>query len=339
MDAPEPSKGHDHQAGGDQLGQDLRRAAPGPADAGSPAQGMVLTLIIVCDEAEYEDALRGQHGGRPGAPVPHPAGGHRHAAGQPSLDAEVRIGEGTPGEVVVIRMRGAVAAHPASVIRPLLLPDSPVVIWWPGKMPAPPGRRRTRPAHPPPADRCGRGHPAAGRAEGAGQGLLPRRHRPELDPADPVARPAGGRAGPVPGQDHGPRWSRPSGATRPPSCSPPGCSRSCNVADHPQDQQRARHHRGPDGHRGRRHRHHPAGRPARLVRRARAARAAGRPEAARAHRADLRRAPPDGCRRGLRADARALSAARPPRRLRQEGDRGEEVATTTAEAPREEPTS
>jgi glucose-6-phosphate dehydrogenase assembly protein OpcA len=32
-------------------------------------------------------------------------------------------------------MRGAVAAHPASVIRPLLLPDSPVVIWWPGKAP------------------------------------------------------------------------------------------------------------------------------------------------------------------------------------------------------------
>jgi glucose-6-phosphate dehydrogenase assembly protein OpcA len=51
------------------------------------------------------------------------------------LDAEVHIGEGTPGEVVVIRMRGAVAAHPASVIRPLLLPDSPVVIWWPGKAP------------------------------------------------------------------------------------------------------------------------------------------------------------------------------------------------------------
>lgn len=53
-----------------------------------------------------------------------------------SLDAEVHIGEGTPGEVIVIRMRGAVAAHPVSVVRPLLLPDSPVVIWWPGKSPA-----------------------------------------------------------------------------------------------------------------------------------------------------------------------------------------------------------
>ena len=103
--------------------------------AGSPAQGMVLTLIIVCDESEYAERAGGQHGGRPRAPVAHPARGHRPRAGHASLDAEVHIGEGTPGEVVVIRMRGAVAAHPASVIRPLLLPDSPVVIWWPGKAP------------------------------------------------------------------------------------------------------------------------------------------------------------------------------------------------------------
>jgi glucose-6-phosphate dehydrogenase assembly protein OpcA len=102
--------------------------------AGSPAQGMVLTLIIVCDESEYAGAMEaGIAAGRE-----HPSrillvvtAGGRIA----SLDAEVHIGEGTPGEVVVIRMRGAVAAHPASVIRPLLLPDSPVVIWWPDKAP------------------------------------------------------------------------------------------------------------------------------------------------------------------------------------------------------------
>jgi glucose-6-phosphate dehydrogenase assembly protein OpcA len=102
--------------------------------AGSPTQGMVLTLIIVCDESEFPSALEASM-----------AAGREHpsrillvvtAAGRAAgLDAEVHIGEGTPGEVVVIRMRGAVAAHPASVIRPLLLPDSPVVIWWPGKAP------------------------------------------------------------------------------------------------------------------------------------------------------------------------------------------------------------
>jgi glucose-6-phosphate dehydrogenase assembly protein OpcA len=101
---------------------------------GSPAQGMVLTLIIVCDESEFASALEASI-----------VAGREHpsrillvvtASGRDSgLDAELRIGEGTPGEVVVIRMRGAVATHPASVIRPLLLPDSPVVIWWPGKAP------------------------------------------------------------------------------------------------------------------------------------------------------------------------------------------------------------
>ena len=105
--------------------------------AGSPAMGMVLTLIIVSDEKNYADALQASmEAGRE-----HPSrillvvtGPGREA----SLDAEVRIGEGTPGEVVIVRMRGAVAAHPASVIRPLLLPDSPVVIWYPGKCPTDP---------------------------------------------------------------------------------------------------------------------------------------------------------------------------------------------------------
>jgi glucose-6-phosphate dehydrogenase assembly protein OpcA len=103
--------------------------------AGSPAQGLVLTLIVVCDESEFADSLEASMA----AGREHPSrillvvsSGGRQAG----LDAEVHIGEGTPGEVVVIRMRGAVANHPASVIRPLLLPDSPVVIWWPGKPPA-----------------------------------------------------------------------------------------------------------------------------------------------------------------------------------------------------------
>ncbi|GAA2101286.1 glucose-6-phosphate dehydrogenase assembly protein OpcA [Microlunatus panaciterrae] len=105
--------------------------------AGSPAMGMVLTLIIVCGEDGFQEALKAsteagrEHPSRILLVVTAPSR-------TTSLDAEVRIGEGTPGEVVVIRMRGAVARHPASVIRALLLPDSPVVIWWPGKGPVDP---------------------------------------------------------------------------------------------------------------------------------------------------------------------------------------------------------
>lgn len=104
--------------------------------AGSPAMGMVLTLIIVCDEHHYTEAMQAAtEAGRE-----HPSRillvVTEQGSRQSTLDAEVRIGEGMPGEVVIVRMRGAVASHSASVIRPLLLPDSPVVIWWPGKSPA-----------------------------------------------------------------------------------------------------------------------------------------------------------------------------------------------------------
>ena len=64
--------------------------------AGSPAQGMVLTLIIVCDESEYASALAASIA----AGREHPSrillvvtAGGRNAG----LDAEVHIGAGTPG--------------------------------------------------------------------------------------------------------------------------------------------------------------------------------------------------------------------------------------------------
>ncbi|MGI8459889.1 MAG: glucose-6-phosphate dehydrogenase assembly protein OpcA [Propionibacteriaceae bacterium] len=104
---------------------------------GSPAMGMVLTLIIVCDEADYPAALKTSLA----AGREHPSRVLLVVQGsgrRPTLDAEVRIGEGTADEVVVIRMHGVLARHPASVIRPLLLPDSPVVIWWPGPGPTDP---------------------------------------------------------------------------------------------------------------------------------------------------------------------------------------------------------
>jgi glucose-6-phosphate dehydrogenase assembly protein OpcA len=125
--------------------------------AGSPAMGMVLTLIIVAEDKEFENALRASmEAGRE-----HPSRillVVTTSSRKPALNAQLRIGEGTPGEVIVVRMSGPVADHPASVIRPLLLPDSPVVIWWPGKCPANPvndelaqlaGRRMTDAANTP----------------------------------------------------------------------------------------------------------------------------------------------------------------------------------------------
>jgi glucose-6-phosphate dehydrogenase assembly protein OpcA len=104
--------------------------------SGTPAVGMVMTLIIVTDEKQHYDALRAasesarQHPSRILVVVGRPG---REAA---RLDAEVRFaGDASPGETVVLRMYGQLARHAESVVLPLLLPDAPVVTWWPGAAP------------------------------------------------------------------------------------------------------------------------------------------------------------------------------------------------------------
>jgi glucose-6-phosphate dehydrogenase assembly protein OpcA len=63
----------------------------------------------------------------------------RDARGTSSrLDAEIRMGETGPGETVLLRMYGPVAEHADTVVIPLLVPDTPVVTWWPGRAPKAP---------------------------------------------------------------------------------------------------------------------------------------------------------------------------------------------------------
>jgi len=104
--------------------------------AGVPAVGMVLTLVIVTNEGDSYDSLRAaleaahEHPSRVLVTILRPG---RSA---PKLDAEVRfLGDSGPGETVVMRLHGELAAHAESVLLPLLLPDAPVVAWWPGQAP------------------------------------------------------------------------------------------------------------------------------------------------------------------------------------------------------------
>jgi glucose-6-phosphate dehydrogenase assembly protein OpcA len=57
------------------------------------------------------------------------------------LDAQLRVGADTAaGEVVVLRLSGPLAGHNSSVVVPFLLPDIPVVAWWPDIAPAVPAQ-------------------------------------------------------------------------------------------------------------------------------------------------------------------------------------------------------
>ncbi|MDX6350791.1 MAG: hypothetical protein QOF84_5581 [Streptomyces sp.] len=105
--------------------------------AGSPAVGMVLTLVIVTDEGNHYDALKAaseaskEHPSRILVVIKRPGRSPRDRR-TARLDAEVRVGGDTgTGETVLLRMHGELANHAQSVVLPLLLPDAPVVVWWP----------------------------------------------------------------------------------------------------------------------------------------------------------------------------------------------------------------
>ncbi|MBT2442395.1 glucose-6-phosphate dehydrogenase assembly protein OpcA [Streptomyces sp. ISL-36] len=113
---------------------------------GTPAVGMVLTLVIVTDEENAYDALKAandasrEHPSRTLVVIKRAARSPRDRA-KARLDAEVRLGaDASTGETVVLRLYGEVAEHAQSVVLPLLLPDAPVVVWWPVNSPADPAK-------------------------------------------------------------------------------------------------------------------------------------------------------------------------------------------------------
>jgi glucose-6-phosphate dehydrogenase assembly protein OpcA len=57
------------------------------------------------------------------------------ARGHAHIHAQIGIGGGWTGETALIRLTGEVVKHSESVVLPLLLPDSPVAIWWPKDAP------------------------------------------------------------------------------------------------------------------------------------------------------------------------------------------------------------
>ncbi|MFK0169926.1 glucose-6-phosphate dehydrogenase assembly protein OpcA [Streptomyces sp. NPDC090306] len=116
----------------------------GRREIGTPAVGMVLTLVIVTDEENAYDALKAandasrEHPSRTLVVIKRVSRTSRDRT-TARLDAEVRLGaEAGTGETVVLRLYGEVLNHAQSVVLPLLLPDAPVVVWWPVNAPLDP---------------------------------------------------------------------------------------------------------------------------------------------------------------------------------------------------------
>lgn len=101
---------------------------------GSASSGMVHTFVVVTDredvEAAYPAALAAnrEHPSRILIVV-------RDPEAEDGLDAEIHTASEARGDMIVLTMRGRTVEHPGSVLRPLLVPDLPVVVWWPKEAP------------------------------------------------------------------------------------------------------------------------------------------------------------------------------------------------------------
>ncbi len=113
-------------------------------DGGVQALGRVLTLVIITDDGS---SIEGAISAANSASREHPcrvivlARGQRKAA--PRLDAQIRVGgDAGASDVIVLRGYGPLADTDAGagMVVPLLLPDAPVVAWWPGEAPAVPSQ-------------------------------------------------------------------------------------------------------------------------------------------------------------------------------------------------------
>ena len=59
------------------------------------------------------------------------------AIADPRIDAQIRVGgDAGASEVIVVRAYGDAASDQEGLVTGLLLPDAPVVVWWPGAAPA-----------------------------------------------------------------------------------------------------------------------------------------------------------------------------------------------------------
>lgn len=107
-------------------------------EGGAVALGRVLTLVVIASEADVERAIDAandasrEHPCRVVLLAPAPRRGAR-------LDAEIRVGgDAGASEVVVLRAADELRAQADTLIMPLLLPDAPIVAWWPCEAPTSP---------------------------------------------------------------------------------------------------------------------------------------------------------------------------------------------------------
>ncbi|WOQ15807.1 glucose-6-phosphate dehydrogenase assembly protein OpcA [Raineyella sp. W15-4] len=103
-------------------------------ELGNAGSGMVHTFIVATDRDDYWEAYNAALA----ANREHPSRiliVIRDPEAPDGLDASIHTETEARGDVIVLTMRGRTVEHPGSVLRPLLVADLPVVVWWPNEAP------------------------------------------------------------------------------------------------------------------------------------------------------------------------------------------------------------
>ncbi|WP_182113823.1 MULTISPECIES: glucose-6-phosphate dehydrogenase assembly protein OpcA [unclassified Actinotalea] len=105
-------------------------------EGGAVALGRVLTLVIDATPDTVEEAVEAANDASREHPCRVIVLVHDADRTTPRLDAEIRVGgDAGASEVVLLRASGEMIAHADTLVMPLLLPDAPIVAWWPAELP------------------------------------------------------------------------------------------------------------------------------------------------------------------------------------------------------------
>ncbi|OMH26337.1 OpcA protein [Tersicoccus phoenicis] len=107
-------------------------------EGGVVALGRVLTLVVLASEGTEEEAIEAANA----ASREHPCRIIVHVpveqgdGATDGMDAQIRVGgDAGAAEVIVLRCSGVLAEVDEPLVSALLLPDAPIVAWWPRRLP------------------------------------------------------------------------------------------------------------------------------------------------------------------------------------------------------------
>lgn len=108
-------------------------------EGGAVALGRVLTLVISCRLGSEEEAIEAANQASREHPMRVIVTSVAPQDATARLDAQIRVGgDAGASEVIVLRAYGETSSDEEGLVTSLLLPDAPVVVWWPHDAPAVP---------------------------------------------------------------------------------------------------------------------------------------------------------------------------------------------------------